>query len=135
MVGHPVLAWNAGNPKAHLLDGESGELLFTFPNYRGPGLDKPLTGLPDLNGDGRGEILIGAPNATSTSSPRRSQAGQVFLYLSDPRPKPPKPAAVGWSAEGFKLRLTGEPATPTNCTRHRPALHHRRKGQSKCGNC
>jgi hypothetical protein len=87
----------------YLFSGVTGELLATLPGHS---IGGSATGMPDVNGDGLGEVLVANPRANSTSGVY--QAGQVRLYLSKAPTKPPEPAVMGWSAEGFKLRLTGE---------------------------
>jgi hypothetical protein len=84
----------------YLFSGVSGELLATLPGYAVGG---SATGVPDLNGDGLGEVLVANPRANSSGG--MYQAGQVRLYLS--KPTPPRPLPTGWGADGFKLRLTG----------------------------
>jgi len=95
-----VSGWNSGSPKYYLFDGASSELLATFTGYSGPGIANPNAGLPDVNGDGRGELLISIPNNN-----------RVLLYLSDPAIKPPEPLGLARGAEGFMIRLSGEPGS------------------------
>ena len=85
----------------YLFSGVTGELLATLPGHA---IGGSVIGVPDLNGDGLGEVLVANPRANSTSG--IYQAGQVLLYLSKARP--PRPMAIGWGPEGFKLRLTGQ---------------------------
>lgn len=92
---------NNGNPQFHFFNGATSALITTFPGYDDNGF-RPESGLPDVNGDGLGEVLIGGYYAN---------ANKVYLYLSDgPRP-PPDPVAVGQVEEGFVVLLRGEPDT------------------------
>jgi hypothetical protein len=103
VVGPPHAANAPQSPgNVYLFSGVMGELLATLPGHA---IGGSATGVPDLNGDGLGEVLVSNPRANSSRGVY--QAGQVRLYLSKV-PKPPEPAVMGWSADGFKLRLTAE---------------------------
>lgn len=67
--------------KVYLFDGVSTEVLQTFvssnPEYDGA-FGFSMAGVPDLNGDGGGEVLIGAPGESPGTSP--DYAGRVYLF-------------------------------------------------------
>ena len=88
---------NNGNLRVYLFSGASSELLAEIA-ANPPGLG--MAALPDVNGDGRAEIVI-ASNSTE----------EVYLYLSDSPPPPPEPSVVGREEEGVVIRLTGKTGT------------------------
>jgi hypothetical protein len=87
----------------YLFSGVTGELLATLPGHA---IGGSAMGVPDLNGDGLGEVLVANPRANSTN--RIYQAGQVRLYWSAVVPKPARLTTLGWTDAGFKLGLSGE---------------------------
>lgn len=92
-----VAGWNNGDPRYYLFDGASSALIATLPYFAEPSIS-PMSGIPDLNGDGRGEVLISA-----------AYDSQLHLFLSDGPPLPPTPSVAGFGNDGFLVRLTGEP--------------------------
>ena len=68
--------------KAHLFNGATGAFLLTFQSPTatdGGRFGQALSGISDLDGDGRGEILIGA---SGENEDNLLNAGHVFLYSS-----------------------------------------------------
>ena len=66
--------------RVYLFDGMTSGLLCTFtsPNGEyGGGFGLGLCAIPDMNGDGKGDVLIGAPWESIGSI---SEAGRVYLY-------------------------------------------------------
>jgi hypothetical protein len=83
--------------RAYLFNGFTGALVRVFASpfaETGSNFGFCVAGVPDANGDGRGDILIGAPGDSPGSSPSRS--GRAYLYsgatgvylrsLSPPKP-------------------------------------------------
>jgi hypothetical protein len=67
--------------RAYLFDGATGNLLFSFasPNADSQGrFGVSVSGVPDTNGDGRGDILIGASGEDPGGSPL--SAGRAYLF-------------------------------------------------------
>ncbi len=89
---------------AYVFSGATGELLAKLPGHSGNSY-RDVAGLPDVNGDGLGEVLVA--NRFGKSKSGIYQAGQVLLYLSKSL-KPPSLVPLGWTDAGFKLRLSGE---------------------------
>lgn len=70
---------NAG--RVHVFSGASGALLYTIasPNEELAGrFGQEIAGIHDLDGDGRGDLLVGAPGEGPGTSPRG--AGRVYLF-------------------------------------------------------
>lgn len=70
---------NAG--RAYLFSGATGALLFTFvsPNEEASGLfGSSVAGVADLSGDGRGDVVIGAPDEDPGASP--NNAGRAYVF-------------------------------------------------------
>ncbi len=67
--------------KVYVFSGDSGNLLFELQSPT-PEIDGEfggtVAGVPDTNGDGRGDILVGSPNADPGASPEN--AGRAYLY-------------------------------------------------------
>lgn len=66
--------------RAYLFSGATGALLQTFvsPNEEEAGFfGSSVAGVPDANGDGRGDVLIGASEDPGTSP---AEAGRVYLF-------------------------------------------------------
>lgn len=67
--------------RVYLYSGATGALLrvFASPNQRADGhFGWSVSGIPDLNGDARGDIVIGAPGDAPGVSPARS--GRAYVY-------------------------------------------------------
>lgn len=82
-VNLPVPAEGGG--RAYLISGRTGALLFARqgPAATGYGFGSSVTGLPDMNGDGRGDFAVtgGAPFGTyGTAYPGGMYPGAVYVY-------------------------------------------------------
>ena len=97
--------------RAYLFSGATGALLHRVvsPAPRsGGGFGRSAAGLGDLNGDGRGDLAVGAPseNRNVTSDPGRvhvfsGASGKLVSTLRAPDPGNPIPvASFGWSVAG-----------------------------------
>jgi hypothetical protein len=86
-----------GRGRVHLFSGATGTLLRTHisPNPEGAGQAFPsfgcsVAGVPDLNGDGRGDILVGACREDTGDAGRAylisGATGTLLLSLSSPNP-------------------------------------------------
>jgi hypothetical protein len=66
--------------RSYLFSGATGALLreFVSPNQAADGFFGIVAGLPDVDGDGRGDILIGAANEGPPPSP--AGAGRAYLF-------------------------------------------------------
>lgn len=79
LVGAPRAYDRSG--RAYLYSGATGQLLRRF---QSPGLQEDgrfgesLAGVPDLTGDGRGDIIIGAYHENPGTSPRK--VGRAYIY-------------------------------------------------------
>lgn len=70
---------NAG--RAYVYSGHSGSILYTLasPNEENGGeFGYAVGSLSDINGDGRGDLVVGAPSEDPGSSP--SNAGRVYIF-------------------------------------------------------
>lgn len=70
-----------GAGRVYLFNGQTGVLLRIFfsPVFEENGnFGWSVAGVPDVNGDGRGDILIGAPREDPGTTP--ADAGRVYLY-------------------------------------------------------
>ncbi len=79
-VGETV-GGKAGAGRVYLYSGGTGVWLRTFssPNGEvGGGFGASISGIPDINGDARGDIIIGAPNEDPGATP--DNAGRVYIY-------------------------------------------------------
>ena len=81
LVGAPRENYPTG--RAYLFSGATGALLYVITSpYESPtnfGLfGTSVAGVPDTNGDGRGDLLIGAPSEDPNDSP--SSAGRAYLF-------------------------------------------------------
>jgi hypothetical protein len=65
---------------AEVFDGANGNQIATLPGQSDFGGGGSVAGIPDLNGDGMGEIFVAHSLATSTNGYR--EAGQASLFLS-----------------------------------------------------
>ncbi|CAN5133633.1 hypothetical protein BH20ACT5_BH20ACT5_23100 [soil metagenome] len=94
--------------RAHLYDGATGALLHTLesPNPQGRGFfGRAVSGVPDVDGDGFGDLLIGAPGEDSGGMPN---AGRAYLFSGKTgrplgtlqAPNPQKDARFGSSVSG-----------------------------------
>ena len=88
---------------AYVFSGASGELLATLPGHSDYGGGRSIAGMPDINGDGLGEVLVA--NQLGNSSTGVFQAGQVSLYLSKPLPTPPSLQVVGMDDRSFTITV------------------------------
>ncbi len=84
IVGAPAEALR-NNPEAagvvYLFDGATRTLLLELvsPNQEGPtAFGSHVSGIPDVNGDGRGDVLVGATAEAPGDSPR--QAGRAYVF-------------------------------------------------------
>jgi HYDIN/CFA65/VesB family protein/FG-GAP repeat protein len=84
IVGAPSEA-PRNNPEAngivHLFDGATRTLLLELvsPNQEeSSGFGSHVSGIPDVNGDGRGDVLVGASGEEPGDSPR--QAGRAYVF-------------------------------------------------------
>ena len=75
--------------RAYLFSGATGQLLHTIssPNPSPETLEEnsgyfgyAVRGVPDANGDGRGDLLIGAPGETRPNSPILDGGGNAYLF-------------------------------------------------------
>jgi len=67
--------------RVYLFDGFGGQLLHTFvsPNKEAWGyFGASIAGLPDVNGDSRGDVLVGARRENPGASP--ADAGRVYIF-------------------------------------------------------
>jgi WD40 repeat protein len=96
---------------AYLFDASTGAHLATLPGSRDFGGGESMTGIPDLNGDGKGEVLVG--NHSGTSSEGHGNAGHVLLYLSKPLPTPPSLQVVGIDDQSFRLTVSRDAGSDT----------------------
>lgn len=74
-----VGASSEGDGKAYILSGDDGTLIATIaPTLPSTGqLGNAVAGVPDCNGDGRGDVIVGALSAEDTGDPAGS--GLAFL--------------------------------------------------------
>jgi len=67
--------------KAYLFDGRTGEVLQTFlspnPEYYGH-FGQSVSGIPDVNGDGRGDVIVGANAEGKDGGP--PSAGRAYVF-------------------------------------------------------
>ena len=67
--------------RAHVFDGVSGSLLYSIesptPDDRGH-FGRVVCGIDDINGDGRGDILVGAPHEEFGAEP--NSVGRAYLF-------------------------------------------------------
>lgn len=79
IIGSTGLNTNS-NGKAFIYDGVTGNLVRTVepPVEADASFGRSVAGVPDVNGDGRGDYAVGAPYADPGSSP--TDAGRVFLF-------------------------------------------------------
>jgi hypothetical protein len=67
--------------RAHVFNGASGALLYTLasPNEQSIGyFGMSVSGVEDVDGDGRGDLLVGAPSEDPGTSP--AAAGRAYLF-------------------------------------------------------
>jgi FG-GAP repeat protein len=70
-----------GAGRAYVFDGSSGTLLLSLvsPNeQQGGEVGSAVSGVGDVNGDGRGDVIVGAHGESPGSSP--TDAGRVYVY-------------------------------------------------------
>jgi glycosylphosphatidylinositol phospholipase D len=84
--------------RVYLFDGGSGVLVDTLvsPNEQEDGrFGCDVSGIEDLNGDGLGDLLVGAYSEAAPGSVSRSGQAYVFIldYSSTPPPPPTRPPA------------------------------------------
>ncbi len=103
LVGAPGESYGtgpAGAGRAYLFSGANGALLRTFfsPDQETNGsFGDCVAGIPDVNGDGRGDIIIGAPEEDPGSAP--SGAGRAYIFSG---------------ASGVLLRILASPHQETD---------------------
>ncbi len=136
---------NAG--RAHLFSGASGALLRTLasPDPRiGGGFGRAVAGVPDLDGDSRGDLAVGAPSEflNVTPDPGRvhvvsGASGSLVATLRGPNRGNPIPvASFGWAVAGVEglggdgrgAVLVGSPAERVETTQTGLAFVHRPGG-------
>lgn len=79
-----VGAYLEGSGHAYLFSGSDGDLLHSFesPNEENAGqFAYALAGVPDVNGDGKGDVVVGAMGENLSQS--LPDAGRVYLYSGD----------------------------------------------------
>jgi hypothetical protein len=87
--------------RAYVYSGATGGLIrqFTSPARRTGGrFGTSVAGVPDVNGDGRGDVLIGAPGEAPSSSPPNAGRAHLFSGATGAFRKtfiPPRPQANG----------------------------------------
>ncbi|MBI3597344.1 MAG: FG-GAP repeat protein [Nitrospirae bacterium] len=75
-LANPSSRTDAGS--AYVYSGSNGALLYTFNgSVAGDWLGYSVAMAGDVNGDGRGDLIVGAPNADPSG---HSNAGSVFVY-------------------------------------------------------
>lgn len=74
--GFGLSAWG----DAFVFSGGTGDLLARLPGHTDAGAGRSVAGLPDVNGDGKGELLIADPFSSFPSG--AGPGGQVIAYLS-----------------------------------------------------
>ena len=80
IVGSPTSENNgAGNGSARVLSGLDGSILYTFEGDRLARFGWSVSGPGDVNGDGRADLIVGAPEDDSNG--HRSGSAQVFSGL------------------------------------------------------
>ncbi len=84
--------------------GSPGRGGFVIVGEPGMGLGASVTGMPDLSGDGRWEVAIGAPNASPGG---RFKAGSAVVVLSR---RTPATALLAAAARGSVIRIDGATA-------------------------
>jgi len=95
--------------RIHVFSGASGAHLGSLqsPNPRTVeqlgNFGDAVAGVPDVNGDGRGDLLIGAPRETIGTEP----SGRTYLFSGDAIATDAAPAPAG---AAFALRATPNPA-------------------------
>ena len=77
----PAIGDTVGPGRAYLFSGASGQLLRIVhsPSQElGGGFGRSVSGIPDVNGDGRGDVVGGAPFQDPGESP--SDAGRAYVF-------------------------------------------------------
>ena len=101
VAGFPNASQRPAN--AYVFSSATGELVATLPGHSDFGGGRSIAGLPDVNGDGLGEILVAHPFRESNDGEVR--AGQVSVFLSKKSAELPALTVLGWIDEGLRLRL------------------------------
>lgn len=73
--------WPDGTGRAYLFSGANGQLIRTLdsPNGEtGGGFGYAILGISDVNSDGRGDVIVGAPSEDPGTSPE--DAGRAYLF-------------------------------------------------------
>lgn len=96
---------------AYVFDGASGLHVATLPGNADFGGGDSMSGVPDLNGDGLGEILVA--NWRATSAAGQGNAGHVLLYLSTVSAELPALEAVGMEDQAFTLVIQASAESTT----------------------
>jgi hypothetical protein len=100
-----------GSGRAYIFDGSTGALLQTFisPNKVSDGrFGGSVSGIFDANGDGLGDLIVGANHEASSTSPNK--AGRAYMYFS---PFLLPEIHVDWESIAFGDRnIVGGPSGP-----------------------
>lgn len=86
--------------RAYVFDGATGEILAAYmsPNAEESGqFGRAVSGVPDTDGDGRGDVVVGAENEDPGSSP--SEAGRAYIVSSLPPEIVVTPASLAFGTQ------------------------------------
>lgn len=81
IIGAPREGFPVNSGRAHIYSGATGLRRVTV---QSPGLEAngffgtSVSGMPDANGDGRGDVVVGAPNESPGASP--DNCGRAYIY-------------------------------------------------------
>jgi hypothetical protein len=107
VIGAPQESWGStfACGRAYVYNGLTGQLITMLlsPGMKtGGNFGGSVSGVPDVNGDGRGDVIIGASNENPGASP--VGAGRAYIYLGTgglwQRLLPPHPVVNGFFGYG-----------------------------------